>query len=306
MKVLVIGITGMLGSMVYDYLTRNNSLVVAGTIRNKKFRKIFNGENIFEFEVQNNESKFALKKILHSFKPDYVINCTGIIKPFCKDSDQKGTKSAIEVNALFPHNLSETLLEFDDKIKLIQIATDCVYSGKNGRYNEMDPHDPIDVYGKTKSLGEVKLRNTLNLRCSIVGPEIKNGLSLLCWFLQNKNRSNVEGYAHHFWNGLTTLQFAQYCENIIVGNEFQKLRNINHTIHLVLNETVSKYELLCIFKNVFNRNVEIKRKYVESEIVDRSLSSLFRDNGEMKMSIAINELKKYIDNSELFRKELNR
>lgn len=37
---------------------------------------------------------------------------------------------------------------------LIQIATDCVYSGKKGDYLESDLHDPTDVYGKTKSLGE--------------------------------------------------------------------------------------------------------------------------------------------------------
>ena len=71
-----------------------------------------------------------------------------------------------------------------NNIKVIQIGTDCVYSGKKGLYSETDKHDPLDVYGKSKSLGEVFDGSALIIRCSIIGPEFKKQKSFLFeWFL---------------------------------------------------------------------------------------------------------------------------
>src|SRR5437868_4207618 len=89
----------------------------------------------------------ATRKVrVKTFRPySRVINCIGLIKPYCDN-----VQSAIKVNALFPHKLPANS---------IQIATDCVYSGSKGGYIETDPHDALDVYGKTKSLGEAKHLN---------------------------------------------------------------------------------------------------------------------------------------------------
>ena len=43
-----------------------------------------------------------------------------------------------------------------------------------GVYVETDLHDALDVYGKTKSLGECQEPNVYHLRCSIIGPEPKD------------------------------------------------------------------------------------------------------------------------------------
>ena len=47
------------------------------------------------------------------------------------------------------------------KTKIFQIATDCVFSGKIGGYNELSNHDDLDIYGVSKSMGEVKKRKFL-------------------------------------------------------------------------------------------------------------------------------------------------
>src|SRR5207244_6584362 len=109
-------------------------------------------------------------------------------------------RRAVAVNSLFPYALSDVAEAAGARV--LQIATDCVFSGREGSYREDSPHDPLDVYGKTKSLGEVQAPHFLNLRCSIVGPEIRGFRSLLCWFLAQPRNARLRGFVNHWWNGV--------------------------------------------------------------------------------------------------------
>ena len=93
---------------------------------------------------------------------------------------------------MLPHQLARKAESSGAKV--IQIATDCVYSGKKGEYVESDEFDPLDVYGKTKSLGEVTSPGVYHLRCSIIGPEPKEHKFLLDWFLGQPKNARVNGY----------------------------------------------------------------------------------------------------------------
>ena len=50
---------------------------------------------------------------------------------------------------------------------MIHVTTDCVFSGKDGNYNENSIHDETNDYGISKSLGE--LCDTTIIRTSIIG-----------------------------------------------------------------------------------------------------------------------------------------
>lgn len=281
-KVLVLGKNGMLGSMVFDYLTKVASLNISGTERNE-----FDAEKFLKDPLKI--SKFK------NF--DYVINCIGIIKPYCKDNDPEGVIKAIRINSLFPHELAK--FYSGSLTKIIQIATDCVFSGRTGNYNEDSIHDPIDVYGMTKSLGEVFTGNFLNIRCSIIGPEFKNNLGLLGWFLSQKNGSKLKGFINHKWNGVTTLQFAQLVLKIIHENKFHELIRINHTHHFIPNNVVTKFELLELFAKIFNKKITILPTSTSIPSVDRTLSTKYdilsslinKSNLEFKLR----KLKKYME-----------
>jgi dTDP-4-dehydrorhamnose reductase len=177
-----------------------------------------------------------------------VINCIGLIKPYTTDVEQ-----TIRVNALFPYSLPENT---------IQIATDCVYSGKKGRYVETDPHDALDVYGKTKSLGEAP--HISNLRCSIIGPEIKTHTSLLDWFL---SQEEVNGYTNHLWNGITTYHFSMICQGIV--REGIELPNLQH---IVPADAVTKHELLGIIAKAYGKKITVNPILAE-EYIDRTLAT---------------------------------
>lgn len=265
-KILVLGKTGMLGSFVYQYLKHSSKHIVFGTVREKKY--VEKKEKIRQFDVENFLKRATDFSYLLNF--DYIINCIGIIKPYCRDIDPIGIRNAILVNALFPHMLSAYCAK--SKVKLIQIATDCVFSGKDGNYSENAAHDAIDVYGKTKSLGEVFNGDVLNIRCSIVGPELKTKLGLLEWFLNQDDNSQIQGYSHHKWNGVTTLQFAKLCLKIIESNMFTRLINDSHIYHFIPNNTVSKFELLKLFQLVFKKNITIT-SVSNKDKIDRTLTT---------------------------------
>lgn len=222
MKVIILGATGMLGSMMARVMPE------ARTPDRKEV-------DAFNHQLVNYDEQ--------------VINCIGLIKPRIKH-----TIDAIIVNAEFPYMLPAGT---------IQIATDCVYSGKKGNYIETDPHDALDVYGKTKSLGEAL--HIKNLRCSIIGPELKNHDSLLDWFLAQES---AQGYTNHRWNGITTYHFSKICQGII--KEGIELPNVQH---IVPADIVTKAELLEIIAKAYDKGIPIKR--IEApEAIDRTLSTV--------------------------------
>lgn len=281
-RVLVLGKGGMLGSMVFSYLSQDEAYEVKGTEKEE-----FNADKFLK-----DNSKFLYIKGF-----DYLINCIGIIKPYCKDDDREGVIRAIKINALFPHELAKFCR--NSTVKIIQIATDCVFSGRVGNYDESSPHDPIDVYGRTKSLGEILDGIFLNIRCSIIGPELKNKLGLLEWFLSQKEESKVKGFTHHKWNGVTTLQFAKLCQKIIEKNMFDELIKTNHVFHFTLNNSVNKYELLLLFNKVFKKNIIIEQVDNIGSPKDLTLKTRYQQILKIfeKSTIeqALVELKEYMD-----------
>jgi len=299
-NILVLGISGMLGSMVFDYLSKNQDFNVLGTVRNSNYLRdrvrLFDAYNIDELE----------QKQYRDLNIEYVINCIGITKPFSKDDDPAGVVRAIRINANFPWELAKYAEKYN--IKIIQIGTDCVYSGKKGAYSEDDIHDPLDVYGKSKSLGEVFDGTTLNLRSSIIGPEFKKETTfLLEWFLDQPEGGTIGGFEHHLWNGVTTLQFAQLCEKIIISNKFDDLISISHIHHFVPNNVINKYELMNIFNEVFELNLHINRINIPEEKVDRTLVSKYKELSKIfkntSIKSTVKELKTYIENSSVYKNQ---
>ncbi len=246
-KVIVLGGSGMLGSMVVDYLSRDPALEVAATVRTKvlaaKCGEQFSKVSWLPFSAGSSGSEKALG-VIHGY--DWVINAIGIIKPLIHDDNAAEVEQAIIINSLLPHQIARQAHKSGSEV--IQIATDCVYSGSKGGYLENDPHDALDVYGKTKSLGEVPHPQVHHLRCSIIGPEPKEHKSLLEWFLGQSRNATISGYVNHRWNGITTLHFAKLCQGIITQNI-----SLSHMQHVVPAGEVTKCELLQCFARFFRR-----------------------------------------------------
>jgi dTDP-4-dehydrorhamnose reductase len=251
----------MLGSMVVDYLARNDSIEVSATTRP--------GPDAAEWPTRLpavSWRQFAgAADVSVVDGHDWVINCIGVIKPFIKDSDAVQVAEAIRTNAALPHELARATEGSGTRV--IQIATDCVYSGAKGNYVEDDPHDALDVYGKSKSLGEVPVPHFSHIRASIIGPEAGRQRSLLEWFLGQERDARLSGYVNHRWNGVTTLHFAKICEALIGGAPAPE------RLHLVPTGEVTKHALLEAFADAYGRS-DVSIEPVDAPtVVDRTLAT---------------------------------
>src|SRR3954447_12775453 len=101
MKILVLGVSGMLGSMALRKLSADRSLSVYGTARSTDVRRHFAGELsgriIPGVDVEQIDS---LTTVLRTVRPDVVINCVGVVKQL---GAAKDPLVAIPINSLLPH-----------------------------------------------------------------------------------------------------------------------------------------------------------------------------------------------------------
>lgn len=145
MKVLITGAYGKLGSEIYRLIQRNCCPI-------GKIDKAFQKADIIrasssELDISN------LKIVLNSIKtikPDLIINTAAYTDV---DGCEKNPEKALLINSTGCRNLAIAASEINSK--LVCISTDYVFSGESKTpYNEYDIPSPINVYGKTKLLGE--------------------------------------------------------------------------------------------------------------------------------------------------------
>lgn len=231
MRILVLGKTGMLGHVVYNYFKENDYEVFGTTTK----------EGTLQYDAYNNLEK--IEDIITEIKPDVIVNCIGILNQVCEDNKVL----AVKLNSLLPHYLDSLSTKYN--FKFIHISTDCVYEGTKGKYDESSQPDATSFYGRSKALGEVKNTNSVTLRTSIVGPDANpKGIGLFQWFMKQEN--TVGGYSKVIWTGVTTIELAKQIEVAIKNN----LTGLNHVVN---NDFISKKELLELFKKYFNKNIEI-------------------------------------------------
>jgi len=217
-------------------------------------------------------------------KEDVIINCAGLIK----QRSHVAKFDFLQVNTIFPYFLQKVCEEVG--CKLIHISTDCVFSGLRGRYDESDDHDASDVYGTTKSLGEPE--GSTIIRTSIIGEETRNFSSLLEWVKSNRGRE-VKGYTNHIWNGITCLQFAKICRDIIYSGKFWR-----RVKHVTSPSTINKFDLVRLISDVYDLNVKVIPYETEVKC-DRSLVSIRGD-----VVFAVPELKEQLLKMRYFRNTL--
>tara|TARA_R110000823_G_C15950210_1_gene501593 strand:- start:56 stop:865 length:810 start_codon:yes stop_codon:yes gene_type:complete len=266
-KIVVLGSTGMLGHKVFEHFSNLEGYEVFGSYRTESVAPI------------NNSFPFDAELPIWSAIPqcDYILNCIGVIKPFMKDN----AVGAIKINSLFPWHLAEWCENNDTR--LIHITTDCVFSGNKGSYTEESLHDCLDDYGKSKSLGEPT--NCMVIRTSIIGEEIHKNASLIAWAKSQKEKS-VNGFSNHWWNGITTLEYAKVCQQIIDQGIYK-----TELYHIFSPTPVNKYQLLRMISDKFDLQLDVKSFETENSN-DRTLTT----NKNLVKKITISSISNQIEN----------
>lgn len=260
MRILILGGTGMLGHKMHDVLshehdvvsTRRSSLAALPVDPRPFFRQ---GRLI---EGVDTTDLVSLRALIADLRPEAVVNCVGIVKQRNAAHD---AAASIAVNALFPHQLADICASRG--ARLIHFSTDCVFGGSTGGYTEHDPSDAVDLYGRTKYLGEVEGDGVLTIRSSIIGRELDHFQSLLEWFLQQ--RGEVRGFTRAIYTGLTTLQMAS-----LVGRLLVEHRHVSG-IYQVASQKISKFDLLLMIREHFGLQARIELIPDDTFVCDRSL-----------------------------------
>jgi dTDP-4-dehydrorhamnose reductase len=212
-RILVLGAAGMMGHMACRVLGEDHEVI--GTVRTgwsdaapvARFLprdRCLDGVDVLEAA--------SLARAMSAATPDVVLNCVGIVKQLAAAKD---AIASIECNSLLPHRLAVACR--DHGARLVHLSTDCVFSGRTGGYRVDTIPDPVDLYGRSKLLGETSAEEGLTIRTSIVGRQLSGSSSFFEWVLSNRG-GHVRGYERAVYTGLTTMALARVIERVLLAH----------------------------------------------------------------------------------------
>ncbi|ADP78138.1 SDR family oxidoreductase [Pseudofrankia inefficax] len=239
MRVLVLGGAGMLGHELASALAGRHDVGVTvhgprpprRRDRSDPWAGALPANRIFAgLDVRCQDD---LAGLLADFRPEAVVNAVGLVK---QRPEGRTALPAVEINTVFPHRLARLCRIAG--VRMVHVSSDCVFSGRRGRYTEDDQPDPVDVYGMSKLLGEIREAPVVTLRTSIIGLEpAGRGSGLVEWFLAQTGQ--VSGYRRAIYTGLTTMEFARVVDRLLTKHE-----DLTGLWHVATAEAITKHELL--------------------------------------------------------------
>jgi dTDP-4-dehydrorhamnose reductase len=258
MRILILGGNGMLGHQLCRLLPDRMEVWATFRVKPVQFNFLPSDRTIDNVSVQDIA---RVTEILDTVKPDAVVNAVGTVK---QRDEAKHAISSIQVNALFPHQLAELCITRG--IRMLQLSTDCVFSGARGNYSELDVPDSDNFYGRTKLLGEINLPGCLTLRTSFIGWQLKTYSNLLSWFALQRNK-RIKGYRKAIYSGFSTCVMAQ-----LIGDILDTRPDLSG-LYQVASKPLSKYDLLVQLRDLLGwKDIVIEAD--DQFYCDRSLSGI--------------------------------
>jgi dTDP-4-dehydrorhamnose reductase len=257
MKILILGGNGMIGHKMYQLISKyyqDTWVTLRNNLSSYSYSEIYNSEKVID-KIDLSNFKLLLNQ-LNVINPDVIINACGITIRRGIDAFKS---NSIIINSALPHLLNEWVIS--NNKRLIHFSTDCVFSGKKGDYLDNDIKDAIDLYGLTKSMGEIiDSKFTITLRGSMIGGELENKTELFEWFLKQKNKK-IKGFNKVIYSGVTTTKMAEIVLKLI--DQYPKLSGVYN----ISSKPISKFELLKLWNNLFdiNANIEIENSYTSNK-----------------------------------------
>lgn len=238
MKIGITGASGMLGTALVRHFSK--SYKVFATSRSKGVE----GRGI-EWDCFNLTNIELLNKWLNKIKPDIVIHCAAIVNvDACEGNVDLATALHFETTKVISDYLDH------NNGRLIYISTDSVFDGeKQGAYSEADTVNPLNIYAKTKLMGEElvqSMNNGLVLRTNIIGWTQGANTSFAEWVLEGLigNAPLNLFYDVHF-SPLHVDELSLIIESIIE-------RPVYGLYHCASSDSISKYDFGMKMAKVFS------------------------------------------------------
>jgi dTDP-4-dehydrorhamnose reductase len=195
------------------------------------------------------------KKVIecfNKFKPTIVINCAAKTNV---DFLEKNPSIAYSINGESVRNIA--IAAENHNARFIHISSDGIFDGIEGNYVEEDKPNPINVYARSKLIGEENVvtncTNHIIVRTNFYGynPQQKflfnNILSKL------KNGEQIIGFDDVIFTPLEVSNLSQ----LILDITFSQYNGI---LNLSSNESISKYKFCCKIAEVFDLDSNLIKK----------------------------------------------
>lgn len=261
--VVVLGASGLLGHVMVDRLVAHGAPVTAvmrSTMTEVMWWPTFEllrgvGGIVDGIDVRAWES---VERVLEDRRPTAIVNCAGVTPRRDQIVDPAAT---VQVNSVFPQQLAAWASRHD--ARLVSVSTDCVFGHEPGGFTEADPPSAVDLYGRSKALGEVTGSGVVTLRTSFVGRELRHRTELLEWFLAQRG-GRVSGFVNVWYSGVSVGHVADVIVDLVTTHA-----HIDGLFHLANEQPISKYDLLRLAGAAFDADVCIDRH--EAEVSHRTL-----------------------------------
>ena len=245
-RILVIG-AGFLGQQIITDVADSTNNVL-GTIFSSKI----NGEKI---DIRKMDS---VTLCVDKFNPDLIINCAANVN---LDFLENNPDLAFSINSEGAKNVA--LVAKKKCIKLVHISTDGVFDGAKGMYTENDSPNPINVYGKSKFLGEKLIQENLEdhiiIRTNFYGINQKN-TGLLNWIIQRlSDGERIIGFDNIIFNPLHVSDLSKLILEIAQSD-------YRGVLHLASNDVLSKFEFAVKVADIFHLNKNLITKGTSNDI----------------------------------------
>lgn len=227
-KILITGISGFIGHYLYKYMPADT--IVHGIYNSKK--PSFPGVKLIKFDLSELEAysklNFDYNVIIHAAAMSGLAEC------------EKNSHYAEQINYKATQKLSE--MTAGKKTRMVYLSTDIVFEGTKGDYLESDKAEPVNIYGKTKKLGELAVMQNSDDYCIArialcLGKGLGGTKNFLDWFRdQITNNQEIRLFNDEIRTPTTPDYIARAVWELALGK-------YTGTIHLTGTQKIDRYSL---------------------------------------------------------------
>jgi len=243
-KILITGVSGLLGSKMAYHFSRETSWEILGTYnRNRVDIPV----SLHKTDLANEKE---VNKLVSSINPAVITHTaalTGV--DYCETHKEEAWK--INVNGT--KNIAEIAEEIN--AKLIYISTDYVFDGEKGMYKENDQTHPVDYYGETKLKGEKVVKEICD-DYLIVRPSVLYGrnpvkLNFVTWVIKELKEGNKINIVKDQFNTPTLADdLAELILELIKKEKWG-------IFHISGSERISRFDFALKLAEVFDLNKDL-------------------------------------------------
>lgn len=237
MRIGITGASGMLGTALTSHLSKSHQIFATSREKGQE------GKNI-KWDCFDLTETALLNHWLETTNSDIVIHCAALVNvDACEGDVDLATKLHVKTTEFIANYLG-----FNNG-RLIYISTDSIFDGKKqSTYSESDLVSPLNVYAKTKLIGEqsvLSMEKGLVLRTNIIGWTHKGSTSFAEWMLKNLvDNIPLNLFYDVYFSPLHIDKLSSIIERIINNP-------ISGLYHCASRDSISKYDFGIQMAKVF-------------------------------------------------------